>query len=66
MYGIPKDVITWYKLGMKELSPKYWHIFYDFEIVSKEYKAIAEKYKAAKPKKNVLISNKDILDAFRK
>lgn len=39
VYGIPKDVITWYTTGQKPLSPKYWHIFYDFDNINLRKKA---------------------------
>lgn len=43
VHKIPQRTLTKYKNGHWSLSPAYWHIFYDYELVNQIY---------AKPKKN--------------
>lgn len=45
IWGIPKGSLTLYKSGERLLPARYWHIFYEFELVNQIYGNIAKKNK---------------------
>lgn len=46
VWGIPKGSLTLYKTGERILPVKYWHIFYDFELVNQIYSKLEKKNKS--------------------
>lgn len=66
VWGIPHKILTQVKRGDKELPCKYWHIFYDFDNIKKQTIEKIEVAKRVPAKSNVLETNKNILDGFKK
>lgn len=69
VWGIPARGLTKYKNGHVDLSPLYWHIFYDYESVSnvvKERVKTKRETKKVEVISTVLNSNQKLLDELRR
>jgi hypothetical protein len=66
VWGIPNQTLKRYKSGRMFLPAKYWHIFYDFELVNKtQHIKLHKKNKSTKihSQKGIISSiNKNIID----
>lgn len=65
VWGIPKDVLTQVKRKKRGLPPKYWHIFYDFDIANQIYAKERKQTKKASKQQTILQTNKSVVDGLR-
>lgn len=69
VWFMPRSTLTWYKTGEKILPAKYWHIFYDFDLVSQKYRKMYRKRKKGEnvtsKSTSVLPFNKQLLNDFQ-
>ena len=45
VWEIPSDTLTLYKNGERGLPARYWHIFYDFDLINQKYSKLHTKRK---------------------
>lgn len=62
---MPRSTLTWYKTGVKNLPAKYWHIFYEFEVVGQKYSKLKSKTKMTSDSTYILKSNKQIINGSK-
>lgn len=62
---IPKDTLTLYKNGERGLPARYWHIFYDFNIVNQKYSKLNTKRTKEKKSHAILHTNKLIINGSK-
>ena len=64
VWGIPRGTLTLCKCNHREMPARYWHIFYDFDIVYKLFIQKNDK-KNISNKNTVLNTNKQLVDGLR-
>lgn len=65
VWEMPNDTLSLYKNSERGLPVKYWHIFYDFDLINQKYSKLHTKRQNSDKKPTILSTNKKLLNAFQ-